>query len=493
MEMINDLAMDFNSMEKEVYRFVCKLGVKIIEECMSSIDLELSKGRDKEAYRHKGLKTNTVKTVMGPVQYRRAIYENINEEGVKSYVYLLDEAMGMKTIGKLSGMLAEKVLENVSHSSYRRSAENVSSLTGQSISHGGVWNLVQGFGEKLERDEQEKIELHKAGKLKGQREVEVLFKEADGLWLNMQGKDKPKGGKSTKREIKLGIHYEGWIKRNGKKEKYIVKNKGIVAGFTDSKTFKETWDARIAENYNVDEIKYQILNGDGAAWIKTGHDNIGDYFQLDRFHIARAILRQIKDKKEAKNLWKLFKKSQFRSFMERLTELKFECGGVYEEVKKIEVLENYLKSNKEGISPYQQRIKLPEPPEGIYYRNLGTMEHNIFDVLGCRMKGQKMSWSVDGANHLSKILAEKASGKLYEKIKSLLSSSLPEKAKEVFETALEKIKEKTEDSVTKLEKKINLYPLRHGKMPFTGSPLTEGRKAIRKILSDRLATELIYR
>ena len=37
------------------------------------------------------------------------------------------------------------------------------------------------------------------------------------------------------------------------------------------------------------------------------------------------------------------------------------------------------------------------------------MAHNICDVLAQRMKGRKMSWSVNGADNLAKILSEKFS------------------------------------------------------------------------------------
>lgn len=81
-------------------------------------------------------------------------------------------------------------------------------------------------------------------------------------------------------------------------------------------------------------------------------------------------------------------------------------------LKKLEMLYNYLVD----IIPYQLRngILLPEPPEGLTYRHLGTMEHNICDILAQRMKGRKMSWSVSGAQNLAKILAEKASHRIYD-------------------------------------------------------------------------------
>jgi hypothetical protein len=38
----------------------------------------------------------------------------------------------------------------------------------------------------------------------------------------------------------------------------------------------------------MDEIELRILNGDGATWIRNGHDNEGDHFQLDKFHSAAS-------------------------------------------------------------------------------------------------------------------------------------------------------------------------------------------------------------
>jgi hypothetical protein len=489
MKSLNENAIDFKVIEKKVFNFVCDFGVRIIKEILESMDKILAEERDKENYRHKGLKKNTIKTVMGPVEYKRAVYKHMDEEGTKRFVYLLDEYLGMGTIGKMSGLLVEKVLENVTLSSYRNSAENVRSVTGQSISHGGAWNIVQKLGEKLQDEEIEKIDRLKSGKLKGEREVETLFMESDGLWLTMQGKDRPKKGKSKKREIKIGIHYEGWERRSGKKEAYVTKNKRVVAGFTDAKTFSLIRDASIAETYNIDEIKCRILNGDGAGWIKNGFDADGDYFQLDRFHISQAIIRNIKDKKESSNLLRLFRESKFKSFMKRLEELKFECGGVYEEVKKIEELESYIRSNKEGIVPYKKRLHISPPPHGVYYRDLGVMESNVFSVLGNRMKGRKMSWSIEGANNLSKILAVKSSGRLYEKIDKFLKFGIPQKAVEVYEETINRITEQQR----KVEKKIKFYQVREGKIPFRETFLTEGRKAIRKMFDQKLFTEMIYR
>ena len=75
----------------------------------------------------------------------------------------------------------------------------------------------------------------------------------------------------------------------------------------------------------------------------------------------------------------------------------------------------YYENNREGLLPYQsQDLELPDPPEGLEYRNMGTMENHVWSVIAKRMKHGHRSWSRRGGNHLAKILAKKCSGKLYE-------------------------------------------------------------------------------
>lgn len=484
---VKEVEVDFNTLEVEIFDFVCLLGIKLLGEFFQNIDNQLRETRDKSVYRHKGLRKTSIKTVMGTVEFGRAIYETINENGKKKYIYLLDEYLKFETIGKMSTNLIEKVVQNATICSFRRAADNVSDLTGQSISHSAVWNLIQTLGSEIGKKEEEKVQKYKDGLLDGKRESNVIFEEADGLWLSMQGYDRPKKGR--KREIKLGVSYEGWRRRSGQKEAYEVVNKKVVSGFMKPEEFKYLRDTSLAETYRMDEISFRILNGDGASWIKNGHNCEGDYFQLDKFHIFQAIIRKIPDKKESKNLINLIKKEKLKEFYDRLTELKFECGGELSVVEKIQELEKYLKANGESVLPYQARVTLPTPQEGISYRNLGTMEHNIFDVLGYRMKGHKMSWSIKGANNLSKILATKASGKLYETINNLVAWKLPEKAI----TEFTEIIKNTTLNIEKKCKKKKFYPVHEAQIPFGDCSKTRGRTAIRKIFNDRLATELVYR
>lgn len=127
----------------------------------------------------------------------------------------------METIGFMSVNLLEKIIESVSNVSYRKAAEKITELTGQDISHAAVWNIVQELGKRIIKHEQEKVKAYQESKLEGKKEVKVLFEEVDGLWINMQGKDR-KGRNGKKQEIKLAVTYEGWKKRNpGRDDEYV--------------------------------------------------------------------------------------------------------------------------------------------------------------------------------------------------------------------------------------------------------------------------------
>ena len=85
------------------------------------------------------------------------------------------------------------------------------------------------------------------------------------------------------------------------------------------------------------------------------------------------------------------------------------------EIEDVQDLLTYYENNRNGLLPYQEQgLELAENPEGLEYRNMGTMENHVWSVIAKRMKHNHTSWSKRGGNHLAKILAKKCSGKLYE-------------------------------------------------------------------------------
>ena len=230
-----------------------------------------------------------------------------------------------------------------------------------------------------------------------------MFEEADGLWINLQGKDRKeqiekykaiceKEGKEykeptrVKSELKLHVSYEGWKKDD---KRHPLVNKMYIAGFMSSAELKKRRDAQIYQNYDVSKIKLRILNGDGASWIsKLATKNTIQ--QRDNFHIHQEIIRDIQEDEYRRQLERLIAEKRYDEVPVYLEYLKYEVGGEESVINKIDRLKSYL---SEGLPRYQdilekQKRTMPEAPEGIEYKNPGVMESQIFTVLSKRFKSR---------------------------------------------------------------------------------------------------------
>lgn len=413
--MINENGLSFKDLEKKIYAWGCQLCQEFTREFLERYDKQLMEQRDKTKYRNKGLRRTAIKTVFGEVEYRRTVYEVTDRENGKHFVYLLDENLELNPIGLISTNMAELMVQGITELSYRECAAKISGMTGQSISAMGVWNVIQALGEKVCQDEKELVKAYKAGKLHGEKETPVLFEEADGVYVNLQGKDRVRR-KQGKAEVKVGIAYDGWKKVG--KDRYILPNKVIVAGFEKAKEFHEYREAAIAQRYNLDEVEQRILNADGAVWTKKGKDK-STSFQLDPFHRNKAAREKLHNRGAQEAVLELLEEEKTEELF-RYLEIYKNSLSEEEAIADVEELIRYYENNREGLLRYQsQGLDLPEPPEGLEYRNMGTMENHVWSVIAQRMKHNHTSWSIRGGNHLAKILAKKCSGKLEEVTKEL--------------------------------------------------------------------------
>ena len=420
-EIVTEEEIKFNNLEKKIFKFVCNFGCLIIKLILESYDRKIMKARDTKKYRHKGLRKNTIKTVMGEVEYVRAMYE-VEEEGIKKRVYLLDEKLHINTEGKASENLVEKIVETVPITdSYRKAETVLKETTNATLSFEWIRNIVVKLGDKITKKEKEERKMLDKGQLvAGLKEIIALFEEADGLWINLQGKDRKERLEENKKkcekenkefnpkqkiktELKLHVMYEGW-KKDDKRHPLI--NKQYIAGMMKPKEIKKLRDARVYQQYDVEKIKLRIVNGDGAKWTK-GITAKGGIYQKDQFHIMQEIVRDVP--KEYRNIIEeLVKTKQYDKIEKAIEGLKVELGGEYKAVKKLNTLQSYLSS---GLERYQDIVEVPEAPEGVEYRNMGTQESQIFSKLKKRFCSGRKAFSEHGANALAKVcvLSEKLS------------------------------------------------------------------------------------
>lgn len=259
---ITETQTTFKELEQKIFQAACEWARAVTTNILQAYDDTLAKERDRKLLRDKGRRSTSIKTIYGEVNYARRVYEKRPKSGKKQYCYLLDEALNTDKIGLLSANLAEHIAQTVVESPFRVTADLISRTSGQSISHGGVWNLVQKLGGQMEREEELAVKQMDSGKKRGTRVLPVLFEEMDGLWLKMQGDH---GAKAPNKEMKIATLYEGW-KTDGSGRSRLA-GKQVMAGMEESRTFLKKREAQIWSTYDLDEIQKRILNGDGGSWI----------------------------------------------------------------------------------------------------------------------------------------------------------------------------------------------------------------------------------
>ena len=412
-EIIPENEIKFNDLEKKIFKFVCSFGCLILKLMLEAYDRKLMNVRDTKKYRHKGLRGNTIKTIMGEVEYRRVMYE-MEENGIKKTVYLLDEKLHINVEGKVSENLIEKAVEIVPITdSYRKAETVIKETTNATLSFEAIRTLIVKVGDKITKKEKEERKLlDKKQLVAGLKEITALFEEADGIWINLQGKDRQKRLEKQKEkckkenkefnpkmkvktELKLHVMYEGWKKDD---PRHALVNKQYMAGIMKPKEIKKLRDARVYQQYNEKNIKMRVTNGDGAKWTK-GITVTGGFYQKDQFHIMQEIVRDVP--KEYRNIIKeLVNTKQYDKIQAAIEGLKYEVGGEYKVVKKLNKLQSYLSN---GLERYQDVVEVLEPPEGIEYRNMGTQESQIFSKLEKRFCSGRKAFSEHGANALAKV------------------------------------------------------------------------------------------
>lgn len=414
--MMKSAELDFGKLEKLIFDYVCDYARNITATILQNIDEELMRNRDRSIYRLKDSIKTSIKTMYGEVEYKRRYYFN---NDMNTYEFLLDKKMGIHKNGLFSVNMTELIVKECMNESYRKAAEDISKATAQTVSSVGAWKLVQQVGKYIESDEEQYIKDMNRGIKLGAKKVDVLFQEADGVWLNSQ-KDKKK---APKMELKISTVYEGWKDSN----RHELINKKVIAGVESGKKFMRRKDAFIRSIYNYDDIEYRLMNSDGAGWITSGNEKL-TYHQLDQFHLYQEITRKIPDKK----IRNMIIESLFKHDTDRVLEIiNMYADSVDNNNKKdkrakdARDLYKYIYNNKDGLMLYKDKINLPEPKPGMVYRNMGIQENQNCTYITMRMKHRRMRWSVQGANNLVKVICSNANGDLEKYISKSFEATVP--------------------------------------------------------------------
>lgn len=480
---------NFKLYEEKVLEMSKKVGANSIKDQLEEIDRDILKNRNKKVFRNKGKKRLDFKTTLAEVEIYRRVYlidekelEKIeNKENNTLYelarkrldlgfktICFLDEILSLKKFGKLSEGVVELIVKYIQDNSYRKTAEIVNDITGLNISGTTVWNIVKIIGNMLKEKEiyefkkttEEVIECKN-------KDNHIVFNELDGVYFTLQGRDRKNAVESytkrhpdkeivpksvRKKELKITTIYEGW-KREGKNRNSLV-NKKIYAQVVDNFKIKELTTMYINNTYDQNQLKLIVKNSDGGTWTKDKTKEKSIY-QLDYFHIKQMIHRQIREKEDIKEMIKLLENKEYLKMLELSESLKYKYDGEVKEIEKLNILRDYIRKNINSFERYQDtEIFKKVKQESFIYNNLGTQESTNYSKITKRMKRRRMSFSIEGADNLSRVIAMFGSFD-YEGLSNMFEVQiLPQKAIDEAEEYIKKIEMNIEKQKN-IKKKIS--------------------------------------
>lgn len=450
MSMLSNEKINFKSLEEKTFKEMMKLGRKIIQDELRMLDKLILNYRDKEIFKPKDFQPTTIKTKLGEIPIARRYKMVIN--GKTKIIYLLDELLEINDFGLYSQGIVEIITREITKKAYRETAKTISEDTDNTISHTAVRNIVLKLGEKIKELEEEKIKLYEEGKIEGEKETQYIFCEHDGIYIKKQKSKKHKGRKKFKeknfkkrksKKRKNGIELKIAVIHEGKEPRYTndykLKNKIIVGTTSKAKDLKKIEDATIGTIYKEHTIKNVVINGDGADWTGSIVEGAKEIFQLDMAHIQKKIYMAVSDEEYLKKMQEVVYTEQVKDIFSLIYNYKveLETDNKISELEKVKELEEYLRNNEKGLQRYQYKLGYKEEQlEEIKEKlpSLGSEESHMYCVCRDRMKKNRTSWSIIGAEALLKVIMNKMNGTIVEiitnraekKIKEELASRIPE-------------------------------------------------------------------
>lgn len=220
----------------------------------------------------------TLLTSLGNVTYHKTLFKN---KDTGEYKYLLDLIMGMEKHARMTEDAEAALLTEAVQTSYRKGGESVS-IAEDVVSKETVMNKIHA------------LQFPKTEACKEKKALKYLYIDADEDHVSLQYIHKKGDIKKPRTNTvmpKLLYVYEGITDENGRNE--LINKKHFGGVYDGVKGTERLW-AEVSEyieaSYDTDVLEKIYINGDGAAWIKSGQKLLEKgWFVLDRFHMHKYI------------------------------------------------------------------------------------------------------------------------------------------------------------------------------------------------------------
>lgn len=367
---------------------VTRLGCSMIAEEWESYDELLRKRKDLRRGWHIVRRDETsLLTSLGEVVYHKTLFKNV---ATGKSCYLLDKLMGLEHHARITEDAEARVLLEAAESSYRKGGANVS-ISGETISKEAVMNKLHNLEFPALKAEEKK-------------ELKTLYIDADEDHVALQYLEhkgdirKPRVNTVMPRIIYV---YEG-VESNEEGRAKLINPRYFGGVYEGPESIGRLWTEvldYLNEAYDMDNVNRVYINGDGAAWIRTGEKIIPkSKFALDKYHMHKYIIAatsHLEDSAEdaRREIYRAIHKKK-----------KWMAEGVFDRIigiteketkrKAVEQAKAYILGNWSGIM-----LSMKSQDSNVRCSAEGHVSHVYAD----RMSSRPLGWCRTGADKMSRL------------------------------------------------------------------------------------------
>lgn len=380
-------AADFAAFEDAAMAAGHSMMAEAMGRALEARDAELSAGRP-AGLRLRDLRERTLATEVGDVSFSRRRYR----DGSGGAVYLLDDALDLPWGSRVSPGAAAFLVAAGTMASYARTA-SLLARRGSHVSATAVMGCLRSAGALCaEEDEAAAESLYSDGVVPdAERERACLLVEADGTFFSVQ---RPAEGAPRRVELKAMVAYEGKV-AEGRKVRRVAPFHHAVVG-----TAGELWSQGVAamgSRWDLSRLERVHLGGDGEPWCSA----LGAWlpraevvFRLDPFHVNRAILAALPDRRLAAMLIGLVRDGGAEAAVALLKGAR-DLGLARGRAGGAAI--GYLEGNLASVAAAGP--------------SLCTMESDNQHLYGARMDSVPCGWSEAGACDMGRLVSRRESGR----------------------------------------------------------------------------------
>jgi hypothetical protein len=240
--------------EGKIFRQVCEQGQQKAQAYLEDLEEELNKKRP-PGWKVVGFRERVLVTRMGEVRLRRRLYR---EKG-GGYHFLLDEHLGLKAYQGATPEMQAMCTKLSGEMSFRKAADTLADWMAGLLSHITCWRLLQRTGQAAVCAETRAVEaVFGRGEVVpegGERGVERLYMEADGVYVRLQRQPK------KHLELRSAIAYEGWKRLAGARGDYRLSEKRVYCHAGEQFGFWEGVSLAWAHKWDLSRLKEVIHGG----------------------------------------------------------------------------------------------------------------------------------------------------------------------------------------------------------------------------------------